>query len=212
MKRGENIRLAGAILMAVALALFLPGIGDAGSLEPTPDAVDPSGNPVPTMKTLNEIPPSWSRILPANDGPNGDPCNSSRFKCVLDDRAVLDKETGLVWEREPYWGVTLADWNDAKFWCLFSNAGGREGWRLPTYFELSSLREYCPNDQRLLPCGHPFIHILDDHYWSATTSTHDATRARYVGFGPSGDRGSDSKTVGKRYWCVRGGFGVNYED
>jgi hypothetical protein len=199
--------LLATIFLTVAVAIFLPGLCRAGSLEPTPDAVDLSGNPVPTMKTLDEVLPVWSQKLRADDGePDG--CNSSRFKCVLDGQAVLDKETGLVWEKNA--GLYGAeDWVEAKFWCILSGAGGRDGWRLPTAFELNSLREYCPNDNIWLPCGHPFINIQDD-YWSATTSPLDASRARYFGTS-DGSIGSDSKTVAKHFWCVRGGFGVNYE-
>ena len=70
------------IIAIIAAALFVPGIMKAGNLEP-------SAGPGPTMKTLDEIPPTWSQKLPA----------AQRFVIVLDGAAVLDKETGLVWER-----------------------------------------------------------------------------------------------------------------
>ena len=37
------------------------------------------------------VPRAWSQKLPA----------SARFQLVLDNAAVLDKETGLVWEKSP---------------------------------------------------------------------------------------------------------------
>ena len=64
----------------IAAALLVPGMVKAGSLEPT-------APPGPTMKTLDEIPPTWSQKLPA----------AQRFVLVLDGAGVLDKETGLVW-------------------------------------------------------------------------------------------------------------------
>ena len=212
MIRQRDIRLVVSTFMAVAVALLLPCFSTAGSIEPTPDAVDTSGNPVPTMKTLDEVLPAWSQRLRADDGgPDG--CNSSRFKCVLNGEAVLDKETGLVWEREPYNGE--GDWWGAHWRCRSAgplNHGGRRGWRLPTIDEFESLWEYCPSaETRHLPCGHPFINVnAYASYWTATSFIFDSNKA----YTSSPYYGMDvpEKTWTHGYnWCVRGGFGVNYE-
>ena len=72
-------------LLGLTLAASWVGIINAGSLDPT-------GSPAPTMKSLDEIPGSWSRMLSSTGG-----CNSERFDCVLgSDQGVLDRETGLV--------------------------------------------------------------------------------------------------------------------
>ena len=148
-----------AVTIIMAIALLLPCLSFAGSLEPTPDAVDPAGNPMPTMKTLNEIPPTWSKKLPCDST-----TNCPRFEVLADfnNEAVLDKETGLVWEKYPM--NTYGNWYEMKFWCVHSHTGGRDGWRLPTIYELSSLSEYWANEPHWLSCGHPFLNLQGD-YW-----------------------------------------------
>jgi hypothetical protein len=217
MKRGESIRLAGAIFMALALALFLPGLSIAGSLEPTPEAVDTSGNPVPTMKTLDEVLPAWSQILRADDGPNGDPCNSSRFKCVLNGEAVLDKETGLVWEREPH----KLQWKNNKYnlklsitYCNEGPIFSRSGWRLPTVQELHSLVDWA-NYNPALSTGHPFVGVKWEwtgeypYYWTTTPfpACIVPNGIGIVWFG-NGNISCDGQDQVHYFWCVRGGQGA----
>ena len=72
------------LLTALIMSVGYAGIALSGNLEPTA----PPGS---TMKTLDEIPPAWSQKLSA----------AQRFVLVLDGEAVLDKETGLVWEKSP---------------------------------------------------------------------------------------------------------------
>src|SRR5262245_21794109 len=79
--------------------------------------------------------PSWDQTLPV----------STRFIVLSNwnSAAVLDRETGLVWERSPAFGPT--DWQLANLQChsLGSPRGSRPstrmGWRLPSVEELASL-------------------------------------------------------------------------
>ena len=204
MKVRGNIIVTGVIVMAFAL---LPCLGFSGSLEPTPNAVDPSGNPVPTMKTLDEVLPAWSQKLRADDG-DADGCNSSRFKCVLDGAAVLDKETGLVWERSPR--TYSGNWYAAQWECWAHNTGGRFGWRLPTAQELESLARLDSWDcDSYLPCGHPFINAVYP-YWSATTWFFDSNEA--ISWHTRYGRDAVTKSTELWYWCVRGGYGINVNE
>ena len=212
MRTQKNSILVLTIFIMAALALFVPGLSIAGSLEPS----DPPG---PTMKTLDEIPPTWSQTLQANDG-NPDGCNSSRFKCVFGDQAVLDKETGLVWEKEPEVGNGYLTWSSALSDCNYLYKV-RGGWRLPTVQELWTLIDHDQYNPTL-PSGHPFINVLWEFdndgrgplYWTSTTAPWDANMAHLVFFGSgfityrNKDQGNDS--VSRYYkWCVRGGQGVD---
>jgi hypothetical protein len=87
-------------------------------------------------------PPSWDQGI---DGPG-------RFKVLkaFDGAAVLDKETGLVWERASVDG--FVDWANAVRECTLSDIGGRLGWRLPRIEELFTLLDALGTP----PPGHPF--------------------------------------------------------
>lgn len=135
----------------VGVAAF--GLSQAGSLEP-------SAPPGPTMKTLDQIPPTWSQALSA----------SERFELVLklpngifvNGGGVLDKETGLVWHATPEqheydeFGVHRA-WDT----CIRFGAG-RLGWRLPALEEIQTLGSAA--------AFAPF-NVMDAFYWTATTSS-----------------------------------------
>src|SRR3972149_10444596 len=136
MRRKRNIRLVTAIFMAIALALILPGLSIAGSLEPS----DPPG---PTMKTLDEIyhKPIWGIydqvFVDWPDNPRF-AVNDNGTPSDVNDDTVLDKETGLVWERNPY--SIPQSWYAAHYICIAETYySGRGGWRLPTIQELASL-------------------------------------------------------------------------
>jgi hypothetical protein len=147
-------------------------------------------------KIRDQAAPTWSQKLQ---------CNTTacpRFELVLDGAAVLDKETGLVWEKSPFmYGERT--WGAAMIICENGVQGGRKGWRLPTVEELSSLVDpsvAIPGPT--LPSGHPFTNVQSSAYWSAT-ATDSADWVGYVNF-RYGDMGYASKDDSHYVWCVRG--------
>ena len=141
--------------------------------------------------------PSWDQQLPA----------STRFIVLSNwnNDAVLDRETGLVWEKVP--PITaLSNWFDASSRCINLNTGGRTGWHLPTIQELLSVVDRSQSNPSL-PAGHPFT--VQGVYWSATTAAL-ALGSAYIVFSANGVVNSEGKNLaGSRAWCVRGGQGVD---
>jgi hypothetical protein len=140
----------------------------------------------------------------------------ARFKVLTEfgNAAVLDKETGLVWERTPgdADGDGDVDETDKRFWvdavavCYDKTVGGRQGWRLPKVEELLSLVDpNNPTGNPDLPPGHPFA-VVESSYWSITTDVRDTSKAYMVRFDVGGPD-SDGKGGDVFVWCVRGGQG-----
>ena len=125
-------------------------------------------------------------------------CNTPRFRCVMNDEAVLDHETGLVWQRTP--GNDVVSGAAAATRCMDTTSGGRYGWRLPLIEELATLLD--PTTDQL-PLGAPFTNVANlDTFMSASRS--DLTIARYqvtILGGPG------TTVLPHRFWCVRGGTG-----
>ena len=117
--------------------------------------------------------------------------------------AVLDKETGLVWERTPDTGV-LRTWGNARLACTARTTGNRLGWRLPSVHELASLGDPSATPGPTLPPGHPFLTVQSAFYWSASTNAEFPTDAWGVSFNNGLETFTD-KTFTFQAWCVRGG-------
>jgi hypothetical protein len=128
---------------------------------------------------------------------------STRFKLVLDGEAVLDRETGLVWEKSPIRADKI--WKSACTHCYQREVGGRKGWRLPTIEELASLVDISQSNPAL-PAGHPFTNVESSWYWSSSTYAGASSIAWLVYFRNGGVDAYD-KLGGNYVWCVRGGYG-----
>jgi hypothetical protein len=148
--------------------------------------------------------PAWDQKLAA----------APRFVVLLDwnSQAVLDRNTGLVWEQAP--AATLQNWQSASLNCINKNVGGRKGWRLPSMPELASLVDpsvAIPGPT--LPPGHPFTIVqpaenVGKEYWSASTEADFPLGAWAVGFLGGGVNGFN-KTATFSAWCVRGGMNAD---
>jgi hypothetical protein len=144
-------------------------------------------------------PPSWDTQINS----------SGRFKVLGDfgNAAVLDRETGVVWEQSP--DTNTRSWFDALNHCYQRTVGGRKGWRLPTIEELASLIDpNNPGGNPDLPPGHPFSNVQSSGYWSATTYAAVTNNAWLVDF-PDGAVLIAGKAATPFVWCVRGGQGID---
>jgi hypothetical protein len=146
--------------------------------------------------------PAWDQKLPA----------STRFVVLTDwsSQAVLDRETGLVWEQAP--SATLQTWSTALNSCANLKNGGRMGWRLPSVHELSSLIDptVTPSGTTsTLPVGHPFTNVVGTFYWSATTYAPGPTVSWRISFFGGQVATLGGKGNAENWWCVRGGMNAD---
>jgi hypothetical protein len=148
--------------------------------------------------------PAWDQKLNCTATTN---CRRFIVLSNWNSEAVLDRETGLVWERSP--ATTNHTWSAARFECTSRTVGGRKGWRLPSVHELASLVDPSQSFPSLPP-GHPFTNTQTFFgYWSATTDAVVPTGAWSVDFG-GGGVGANAKDFGSNHgWCVRGAMNAD---
>ena len=144
--------------------------------------------------------PAWDQTLPA----------STRFLVLsnLNGEAVLDRETGLVWERKLSDGRTYESNYNA---CIQAKTGGRFGWRLPTAPELGTLFDPAVAASPGLPVGHPFLSFPGGNVALSTSTFFTNGNNAALFYGPLPD-GRNSVGIGAlgltgeaRALCVRGG-------
>jgi len=135
--------------------------------------------------------------------------SASRFVVLaaFNNQAVLDKNTGLVWEQHPT-GTGTFDPNSfpsAGQVCLNRNVGGTLGWRLPTASELVSLQD--PSLPAPFVPTSVFTGILNTDqfsgYWSSTI-TQGGIGHFFVTFSVAASAQFRNNTSVASIWCVRG--------
>ncbi len=135
-----------------------------------------------------------------------------RVLSAFNNEAVLDRETGLVWERSP--STQAVPWPNGRLMCAQKAIGGRGGWRLPAFNELASLVDPTVKDPEVprLPARHPFLNVQAGSYWSVTVFAEEPGFALIVNFsfvaGSDAPIGvNDANISGGLYhvWAVRGG-------
>lgn len=141
--------------------------------------------------------PSWDQTMPA----------ATRFIVLsnMASEAVLDRETGLVWQKTP--SPTLVAYSFAVRVCEFGTTGNRMGWRVPRMLEMQSLMEVSAG-LAALPAGHPFAIVAGGSYWTSTLFNAGAYRDSYLLVNPANAVGATfggANYVGGYAWCVRGG-------
>jgi hypothetical protein len=145
--------------------------------------------------------PSWDQSIMCVAG------NCPRFVVLsnMSNDAVLDRESGLVWQKAP--DTFTANWEGAALHCAGTKTGGKLGWRLPTIDELGTLGDATQG----LPPGHPFEGIVPgtDFYWSSTVIAGDfVVGIQFLPFGANVSGVSPAGlSVPQHYLCVRGGHG-----
>ncbi len=138
--------------------------------------------------------PTWDKKI---DGTN-------RFKVLsaFAGEAVLDKETGLVWEKT---ASLPGNWRTSLRFCALQNTGGRMGWRLPALEELLTLVDPTQSTPAL-PAGAPFQSVLGNAFWTANLEESDPTTVVTVSLDSFG-LFTASKTSSHKVLCVRAGRG-----
>ncbi len=176
-------------ITALAAGVCILGYMMTRNSDPTPPMTD---------ELLTEVIQDWHNSYPS----------SQRFEILaaFNYDAVLDKTTGLVWERSPQ--TATVTYNEARRFCVGRMAGEQTGWRLPSPIELRSLVGPIRGLSRPhLPPNHPFLNVQATSYWAMVSETDHGPYGKYVdAFLGNILSFFKVKMVSFPVWCVRGPF------
>ena len=131
--------------------------------------------------------------------------------------AVLDNNTGLVWEQAP--DGSPRPWLNATTNCVNKKVpatGGTKGWRLPSVVELASVQDpslpapFVPASVFTFSSSDSTPGVRGARYWSASSLADAAYPAHAWGVAfDDGVVNATPKADANRYWCVRGGMNAD---
>lgn len=133
----------------------------------------------------------------------------------FNNEAVLDKETGLIWLKQIQVNEFVSSYTGSIDSCATRFYGGRKGWRLPTYYEVSSLLVPFGSSGGALPSGHPFVFDGPGSVFIPTTTNipgstgsvraYSTTSPQFAFFDGNASKTSSYPAIASGFWCVRGG-------
>lgn len=195
-------RLAVVLSLAVVLFFVLGQSGMSDEPQITQDISERSSWKIPQPWTGSSV--KWQDA----DNTRFAVYDAGTPEDVSDD-VVLDKETGLVWERSP--STTVLCRHEAIVTAYYKHRGGCKGWRLPTIEEVTSIADFTSSRIRLpednpLPSDNPFINMQPDRYWTASAWPENETLERCMKLWCGDGYGALIKHM-RNLWCVHGGQG-----
>jgi len=128
-------------LVVLAMGAFGTGVAEAQNIAPG----------------LYYATPSWDQTFTCTSS-----ADCPRFIVLknMNDAAVLDLATGLVWERQPSVANDTDTRGAAMGTCWNATTGGSMGWRLPRAEELMSLADPTNFAHSSLSAGNPFQDVF----------------------------------------------------
>ena len=102
---------------------------------------------------------------------------------------AIDSATGLMWQDERYIQAEkkaynentnngkVGNWDYAKAYCENLTLGGYEDWRLPNFYELTTLIDNTKSSKPYVVNG--IENIVSEYYWSSTTTATNFARRVY---------------------------------
>jgi hypothetical protein len=153
--------------------------GDARATSESHDSVEAAaelGDSSPRQDRVESPPTRWAMWPMPNSPSSGLPHPQSYDTSVA--RTVLDRVTGLMWQRTPHPSDMVFD--EANATCSRLDLAGYHDWRLPSRIELVSILDLELSQPSIDPIAFP--RTPSDWFWTASVASDSPTAAWYVYF------------------------------